>query len=402
MQLTESHIVKDKNLKEWCIKAKLLYNQTLYYWRQSIFGNIQYFNEYEIVKLFQEYNEPKFRALPANTSQQIIYALFKNVKSWQKARKDYAINPNKYKGRPRLPNYKKELSELYFSSNQVKLKEGYIHFPKMMNIKPIKTRVPNIDCCRIIPKANHFVIEFIYIVQEEPLKECNGNWIGIDIGLNNLATCTSNVTNAFIINGKPLKAINHHYNRKLAWFQSIQKKENKTEKHSKRMNHFTYRRNNKVKDYLYKASRIVINKAIENNITKIIIGKNKQWKQEINLGTNTNQKFVSIPHAIFIEQVKYKAKLVGIDVILTQEAYTSKCSAFDNEPIGKHETYLGKRKKRGLFVTSKGELVNSDANGSLNIARIVSDDVIIDQSVKRFVVNPYRINLDKNFVHYCI
>lgn len=89
MQLIEQHIIHSDEWRNWCVKAKELYNQTLYYWRQSVFGNIQYFSEYEIVGLFQEYNEPTFRVLPANTSQQIIKNLFKNIKSWQKSRKEY-------------------------------------------------------------------------------------------------------------------------------------------------------------------------------------------------------------------------------------------------------------------------------------------------------------------------
>lgn len=75
MQLVEQHIIKNNEWKYWCAKAKELYNQTLYYWRQSIFGNIQYFTEYEIVKLMQDFNDTTFRSLPANTSQQIINLL---------------------------------------------------------------------------------------------------------------------------------------------------------------------------------------------------------------------------------------------------------------------------------------------------------------------------------------
>lgn len=130
MQLTERHIIKDDRFKDWCIKAKNLYNQMLYYWRQSIFGEIQYFTEYELIGLMQKYNEDNFRALPANTSQQIIKNLFNNIKSWQKGRKEFARNPSKFLGRPKLPKYKKELSELYFTSTQVKLKKGFVHFLK--------------------------------------------------------------------------------------------------------------------------------------------------------------------------------------------------------------------------------------------------------------------------------
>lgn len=394
MQKVEQHIIRDERFKEWCIKAKNLYNQMLYYWRQSIFGNIQYFTEYELVGLMQEYNEENFRALPANTSQQIIKVLFKNIKSWQRARKEYAKNPSKFLGRPKLPKYKKDLSELYFTATQVKLKNGFVHFPKMIGIAPMKTNIPNIDCCRVIPKSNHFVVEFVYTVEEKPLREFNGNWMGIDIGLNNMATGVTSNGESFIINGKPLKAINHFYNKRKKSLQSKLKQNTYT---SKRIERLTFRRNQKVKDYIHKASKIIVGIAKENNITKIIIGKNENWKQSMNLGKKTNREFTSIPHSSLIEKIQYKALLDGIEVISTQEAYTSKCSALDLEPIGKHETYVGKRKKRGLFVTAGGMLINADANGALNIARlglsVSGNEMQISDSVRRCVVRPKKMNI---------
>lgn len=390
MQKVEQHIIRDDQFKDWCIKAKNLYNQMLYYWRQSVFGNIEYFSEYELVGLMQEYNEENFRALPANTSQQIIKALFKNIKSWQKARKEYVKKPSKFLGRPKLPKYKKELSELHFTSNQVKLKDGLVYFPKMIGIEPMKTKIPNIDCCRVIPKSNHFVVEFVYSVEDVPTIEYNENWMGIDIGLNNLATCSSNVIKPFIINGKPIKAVNNFYNKRKKYLQSKLKKNTFT---SKRIERLTFRRNQKVKDYIHKASRKIVDIAKENNITKIIIGKNENWKQSINLGRKTNRQFTSIPHATLIEKIQYKAQLEGIEVIVTQEAYTSKCSAIDLEKIGKHENYVGKRKKRGLFITANGRLINADVNGSLNIARLVlGDGIIKHDSIMSCLVQPVKIN----------
>lgn len=390
MQKVEQHIIKDERFKYWCVKAKNLYNQVLYYWRQSIFGNIQYFSEYEIVELFQSYNEENFRALPANTSQQIIKFLFKNIKSWQKARKEYAKNPSKFLGRPKLPKYKKELSELYFTSNQVKLKDGFVHFPKMIGIAPMKTKIPNIDCCRIIPKSNHFVVEFVYTIEDLELKEYNGNWMGIDIGLNNLATCSSNIVEPFIINGKSIKAVNNFYNNRKKQLQSKLKENTFT---SKRIERLTFRRNQKIKDYIHKASRKIVDTVKENNITKIIIGKNEKWKQSMNLGRKTNRQFTSIPHATLIEKIQYKARLEGIEVVITQEAYTSKCSAIDLEKICKHENYVGKRRRRGLFITAEGKLINADVNGSLNIARLVlGDGIIKHDSIRSCVVQPIKIN----------
>lgn len=355
-----------------------------------MFGNIQYFSEYEIAGLFIEYNEPTFRNLPANTSQQIIKNLFKNVKSWQKARKEYIKNPSKFLGRPKLPKYKKELSELYFTSNQVKLKNGFVHFPKMVGIAPIKTNIPNINCCRVIPKANHFVVEFVYTIADVSQKEYNGKVMGIDLGMNNLASCVTTTSEGFIMNGKPLKSINQHYNKQKARLQSLLPTGTYL---SKRINKITFNRNNQIKNYIHHVSKYIVKKAQELDITKIVIGNNKQWKQEINLSKKGNQNFVSIPHSNLIKTIEYKAKLVGIKVEVTEESYTSKCSALDLEPICKHENYVGRRTKRGLFRTADGTKINADSNGAANILRKVIGDGFLTQFNKRCVVQPTKINL---------
>jgi putative transposase len=108
---------------------------------------------------------------------------------------------------------------------------------------------------------------------------------------------------------------------------------------------------------------------IENNIDIIVIGKNDLWKKKSNIGKRNNQNFTSIPHTKLIEMIQYKAQEVGIEVILQEEAHTSKCSFLDNESLEHHEKYMGKRIKRGLFRSVKGILINADVNGALNIMR---------------------------------
>ncbi len=391
MQLVERHIIKDKNYIDICTKTKDLYNQCLYYWKQSIFGKIQYFTEYELINLFTEFNDPFYRNLPAQTSQQIIKLLFKNIKSWQKTRNEFNKNPNKFLGKPKLPKYKKELFICIFTNQQIKLRNGFIHFPTSINLRPIKTKVNNVQQVRIVPNSDHFIVEIIYKQEEVPLREYNNKWMGIDLGMNNLATCTTN-NSCFIINGKPLKAINHFFNKRKSCLQSKLKEKEYT---TKRINRLQKSRNNKINNYIHQISSKIIKDAIKEDITKIIIGNNKNWKQNIRLGKNTNRNFVSIPHSTLIEKIQYKGLLNGIKVEIIQEAYTSKCSALDLEPIQKHEKYLGKRVKRGLFRTQKGLKINADVNGSLNIARIVAGDEIITDSVRSSVSMPNKITFYK-------
>lgn len=296
-------------------------------------------------------------------------------------------------GRPKLPNYKKDTSIAIFTNQQARLRDGYIYFPKSVNIPKIKTKVDNICQIRIIPNSDHFTIEVVYKKLEKELKYYNGNWMGVDLGLNNLAT-VSTKENGVIYNGKPIKSINHFYNKRKSRLQAKLKKNIYSTNRIKRL---THRRNNKVDNYIHQVSRKIISQAKNENVTKIIIGNNANWKQEISLGKKTNRNFTSIPHSSLIEKIKYKGLVDGIDVMVIQEAYTSKCSALDLESIQKHERYIGKRKKRGLFVTAKGKLINADINGALNIARlglsVSGNEIKISDSVMRAALAPKKMKV---------
>ena len=122
----------------------------------------------------------------------------------------------------------------------------------------------------------------------------------------------------------------------------------------------------------------------------LVIGKNPNWKQEVEMGKRTKQQFVCIPHSRFIEMLAYKAELVGIQVLLTEESYTSKCSFLDSEPIKKQESYAGKRIKRGLFRAADGRLLNADVTGSANIIRKVAPNAFAE-GVEGVVVRPLRL-----------
>nr|WP_244422476.1 transposase [Ktedonobacter racemifer] len=161
--------------------------------------------------------------------------------------------------------------------------------------------------------------------------------------------------------------MNQWYNKERARFPSHLSKHKRYT--STRLECLTNKRTRKIDHYLHTQSHRVIEHLVEEGVGTLAIGKNANWKQEANLGKRTNQQFVQIPFARFIDMLRYKAELVGIRVILQEESHTSKCSFLDLEPICHHERYVGKRVKRGLFCASTGRRLNADVNGSLNIIR---------------------------------
>ncbi len=396
MLLVERHIIKHNHIRfreidQMSFFSKNLFNCAVYLCRQAFFSSqpIPTFNQiYHSLK-----NTDDYKALPSKVAQLVFKQVDKCFKSYQEAKKEYQLNPGKFLGEPKLPKYKhkqKGRNILTFNNQAVSkkaLKKGLIS-PSGLSIS-IKTKLTQIEEVRIIPKNNVYIIEAVYERKETTI-EVNNRIAAIDIGLNNLATVSSNCLDfqPFIVCGKAIKSCNQFYNKVKAGFQSQLPKNQKT---SRKIESLTLKRNTKVDYYLHTASRFIINQLVIQNITHLIIGKNENWKQNINLGSKTNQNFTSIPHARFIQQLEYKAKLAGIKVQLTEESYTSKCSFLDFEPIKKHEQYLGKRVKRGLFKSQSGKLYSADLNGSLNILRKVVGESIFDRnSIERLVVSPVR------------
>ena len=394
VRLEERHIIKDNRFEDVCCKSGLLYNYVLYNIRQGIFSQ-DYLKEYEFSTKLCKENQFDFRQLPSSISQQVVGQVFKSIKSWMKLKKDFEKNPSKYNNhRPHLPKYKKGKKQnmVVFTTSACRIKDGYIHFVKDI-IDPIKTNIGESRLCqvRIIPQSTCYVVEVIYEKKEQDFNLNKDNILSIDLGLNNLCACISNAgIEPFIVNGRVIKSFNQWYNKKKAKLMSLIGNMGT----SRRINNMICYRNCWISDKIHKISRFIVNHCIENNIGTVVIGLNKGWKKGINLGKKTNQKFVEIPFSILVDKIVYKSKLIGIDVITHEESYTSKIDHLALESLKKQDTYLGKRKRRGLFQSSVGKLLNADINGAIGIGRKVFGDSFVERIIgSGLAFNPIRVNI---------
>jgi len=412
MILTEQHIVskykKDwKRIDELSYLSKNLYNTCLWTIKNHYEATGKWMRYNEMYrKLYDEKNE-NFFALPAATAQQIMMLMDSNMKSYFALLKMYRKNKKALSGCPMFPKYKdsvKGRNVVIFTLGQVFLKpNGTITFPKRTGLTPIKTNITDgLKQVRIVPTSGCYVIEVVYEKPEVQAFSHNDSWMSIDLGVNNLMTCfDTECSKPTIVSGKTLKSINQYYNKKKAKLQYDLAKQYPKRHTSKKLQKLTLKRNRKVKDYLHKASRFVVDYCLETGISNIAVGYNPGWKQNVNLGKKNNQKFVQIPYLTLINQIEYKAALLGLNVIRNEESYTSKCSAMDLEPICLHETYAGKRTRRGMFQTSSGQKINADLNGAINILRKVTGDkeqilkFVQTQSSRGQVVWPFRLESKK-------
>ncbi len=395
IQIKSSHSLWEY-CNDICFGAKNLYNYANYLVRQEFINNKKWIRYNDLDLLCK--SADCYKALPAQTSQQILRLLDKNWISFFKAIKDWTKNKDKYLGRPKLPHYKPKdgRSIAVFTNQQCKIKDGYIKFPK--GDFKVRTNITDgLQQVRIVPNGSIFVVEVIYKIEKPEVKAIHERIAGIDLGLNNLATLTNNIGfTPIVINGRIIKSVNHYYNKRLAELKSQAETDNKR-KTTKRIQRLILKRNNKVKDCLHKTSRFIVDYLVENRIDTLVIGNNTNWKQEVNIGKRNNQNFVQIPYAMLIQMLQYKCAMVGIDCIVAEESYTSKASFLDSDVIpkrvvGEKRSFSGKRIKRGMYRSSNGTLINADCNGSYNITRKVFPNAYAD-GIEGVGLHPIKFNI---------
>lgn len=408
IQQVEKHVIKQSHpyynmFCEYTHLAKNLYNHANYLVRNEFTETGKWLRYQDLDKILKEDLEfPDYRNMPASHSaQQVLRLLESNWKSFFKSIKDWSKNKDKYLGKPKLPKYKPKDGKmvLIVTNQQVRQKGNLLHFPKTFcgfTVKPRCITLDNfekINQVRIVPTNQTFCLEVVYSISvESELRSDNGRYMSIDLGLDNLATVVTNTElNPIIVNGKGLKSNNQYYNKKKAHYQSVAKQMN-NQYYTNRLYRLTQKRNLKVEDYLHKVSRYIVDFALENQINTIVIGNNKNWKQSSSLGRVTNQAFVSIPHQKLIDKICYKAQLCGIQVVLTEESYTSGTSFLDNELPEK--TYYNKKRRvhRGLFVSNQGIKINADVNAAFQIMKKVFPNVFTD-GIEGVVLHPVRVGI---------
>jgi len=413
MQLVEQHCIDKKDpryaiIDEAAFKSKNLYNAALYEIRQAFIHQGVYLPYEEMDKRMQSHEA--YKALPAKVSQQLLRLLAKNWESFFEARAAYEEDPSKFTGRPRLPKYKdkaKGRNLLIYtmqavSRNKKYLAQGIIKPSQLAITVQTKQDPTTLDQVRIVPKNGYYVVEVVYEKAPTQAKVDPSFCVGIDLGVTNLAAIASNRAGFVprLVNGRTLKAWNQWYNKRIKELKNLLPKEER-ERVTKQMERITTKRNRRVDHYLHAASKRIIDLLVEQGVGTVIIGKNPLWKQETSMGKRNNQNFVSIPHARFIDMLTYKASLVGIQVEVSEESYTSKASFLDLDPIPDYKAgdetehvFSGKRigRRNRLYRAQDGRIICADVNGAYNILRKSRPDAFSKaKGVGGYVVHPVRL-----------
>lgn len=407
MILVEVHQIKKSNplydvFDDLSFKAKNLYNAALYVFRQSFFDNkLKTLSWMEISTMFSKNKQPDYKSLQSKVANNVIKMLGSNISSFWELLK--LKSKGEYSKPVKLPKYLHKTKGRFvvdFRNGTISKKRGKngeaILCPRSYNIK-IPTKVKGkINCIRIVPCRNYYKIEVIYEETEIPFKKTE-NVAGIDPGSTNILTMafSNKKQNPIIILGKKIKSINCYFNKVIAEAKS--KLRPNTYKSSK-LDRLWTKRENKLSYEMHVISKFVANFLDESKCSKVVIGDNKNQKQKIKMGSINNRKFVQIPHKKLFQMIEYKCKKKGIEVIFSEESYTSKASFvdYDNIPIFNSEKkekykFSGKRIKRGIYKTLNGKKINADVNGAYNIMAKQFPNEILERSERKYSAKIYKL-----------
>ena len=376
----EKHIITPTHsyyaeCKRVCMLSANLYNEVVRLHRSRYHTQQSFLGWMDMVKQMRPTSV--YKALPNRAANNIIKQVDSSYKSFfallkKKKKNDYDKPVRSPKLRHnRQPN---AIAYTYEALNKKSFKKGGYYTISQTKIG-VHTHVPLKDIVevRVVPKHINYVVEVVYRKQVEfSMPKQHTKVAAIDLGISNLATLTfSDGSQPTIYDGKKLKSINQFYNKSIAQVRSLLPlttlpNGKKVQLKSKKLKRMNDKRNNRIDTYIHTLSKRIVEQLVASQTTCLCVGYNPMWQQGSRLGVANNQHFVNIPFAKLIHCIKYKCEERGILVSLTEESYTSKCSFLDNETVGKHEVYKGKRTKRGVFRSECGN-INADVNGSYNI-----------------------------------
>lgn len=376
-------------LKELCRHSNSLYNQALYCinkFYEETASYIGYANLYHELKTSEHYT-----AMTAKIAQQTLRLADKDMRSF------FALLSRKHKGEygadVHRPRYKKPNSffNIILPNDQVTLKNGTLKLTKNIKLSFTHDIKGTIKQLIIRPhmEGKNFSMCLQYEEAASPLTATDKNrFLSIDLGIDNLAACASNVGPSFLLNGKPMKSYNRLYNKRMAEMRSEIERTTK-KKWSNAMERLSMKRSRWIDNYFDQSVALIARYCCNHSIGRIIFGYNAEWKQNVNVGKVNNQKFMSIPHFLLKRKLQSKCEDLGIELLFQEESYTSKASFLGGDVMEHGAEFSGKRIKRGLYRSEDGRLLNADINGALNIARKVIPE-FSDEGIWAFIVEPMK------------
>lgn len=321
-----------------------------------------------------------YRNLPSQTAQDVLQQLEEAWKSF------FALLKSKGVENPKPPRFRKDRMDVTFLKDAIRQKEGSVRLtiPKQLkmylknqgmdaNYLYLKTkRFSDIHIRELQIKfaEKQYTAIAVYEEADVPVKEENGHYLSIDLGLKNTLTCYDSAGKTFMLNG--LLNITHYFDKAIAHHQRISDRQQfyqgiKYSKKTKKVLSLYRKKKNKVSDFIHKTTKYIADYCLAENISVVVVGELKGIRKEKNLG-RMNQQLHGFPYDKIIQKLEYKLKRYGIRLICQKESYSSQCSP-KSKKVGKEYAQKRNRKYRGLYVDGT-DIYNADGVGAYNILRL--------------------------------
>ena len=331
-------------------------------------------------------NPDFFADLPMQSAQATLKRACSDFQSWLSALRRYKQNPTLFTGKPRMPKYcKGDITALVLTNQDAVVYGDELKLPKTKQRLKIRKRCnARLKEVKVCPVSGGYDVLLVYQVKDPSVK-AGSHSAAVDFGVDNTMAVVTDTGDSIIFKGEYIKSINQYFNKEKAYRISLMSKGSATTARvwSKKLDQLSAYRTNYIRDCFHKMSRLLMEWCRSHEVGYLVLGSNKFWKQESNMGKCNNQNFVSIPFEMLKTMIELKSNEYGITVIRQEESYTSKASFLDldfipvysKENPDKKYRFSGRRIHRGLYKSKDGTLMNADINGAANILRKAGYDV---------------------------
>ena len=347
-------------------------------------------------------NPDFFSDLPIQSAQATVKHACFDFQNWLSALSKYKKNPALFTAKPRMPGYRKgDIATFTLTNQEAVIYDDELKFPKTKQRLKIRKRFnARLQEVKVCPVSGGYDILLVYKVKDPSVK-AGTHSAAVDFGVDNTMAVVTDTGDSIIFKGEYIKSINQYFNKQKAWRVSVMSKGSATTTRvwSKKLDQLSAYRINYIRDCFHKMSRLLMEWCKSHEVGYLVLGSNKFWKQETNMGKCNNQNFVGVPFEMLKSMIELKSNEYDVTVVRQEESYTSKASFIDLDFIpvyskkdpDKKYRFSGRRIHRGLYKSADGTLMNADINGAANILRKAGYDVsnikiarLLDPAIVKF------------------
>lgn len=224
---------------------------------------------------------------------------------------------------------------------------------------------------RMLPITHDVWLDVTYRTDETLATGPRPHVMGIDLGVNNLVAAVTTAGTSLLVDGRRIKSVNHRYNERMRQARRDVVASTGRLQETRVIATATQARERKLRDAFHKAAAAVVAHCEEHAVGTIVCGCTRHMADTT---PPWMQNFAELPMVRLMDAIGSACAIHGIAFAEQEDAYTSRASFMDDDPVPDADVqdngrlkFAGKRVHRGLYRTRDGLLVNADLNAAANV-----------------------------------